>query len=142
MVATTKILTVSGDSVLINLLQKNLAEDCYQVVATRHTGEELRTVINNELPDIVILDIMMPNLDGIEVCLRIRQWSLVPIIMISAWGVAEGMVRGLNLSTDGYLTEPFGTEKIKERIQEAIQRNLVAINTLPNIYPQVPLEKK
>ena len=140
MMAKTKILTISGDPVLIRTIQQNLAEDCYQTVNAQQTGEELRTVLNNELPDIVILDIMMPNLDGIEVCLRIRQWSLVPVIMLSAWGVEEGKVRGLNLGADGYLTEPFGIEGVRERIQEAIQRNLAAMKTLPNIYPRVPLE--
>ena len=135
-----KILTVSSDPVLLRMLHKNLVWDGYEMANTRQTGEELRTVLDKELPDMVILDIMMPNLDGIEICLRIRQWSLVPIIMLSAWGVEEGKVRGLNLGADGYLTEPFGIDGVKERIQEAIQRNLAAIEIMPNIYPRVSLE--
>ena len=140
MMSKAKILTVSSDPVLLRMLHKNLAWDGYEMANTRQTGEELRMVLGKELPDMVILDIMMPNLDGIEICLRIRQWSLVPIVMLSAWGVEEGKVRGLNLSADGYLTEPFGIDGVKERIQEAIQRNLAAMEIMPNIYPRVPLE--
>ncbi|MDD4859476.1 MAG: response regulator [Dehalococcoidales bacterium] len=135
-----KILTVSRDPVMVKLLQQLNGED-YQVANSRQTGEELKAILSQECPDIVVLDIMMPNLEGIEVCLRIRQWSLVPILMLSAWGVETGKVRRLNLSNDTYLTEPFGLEEIKTRIQETLQRNLAAMKYSPAVYPRVPLEK-
>lgn len=135
-----KVLTVSRDPVLVRFLQQ-LNGEGYETASTRQTGEELQTVLNQESPDIVILDIMMPNLEGIEVCLRIRQWFLVPIIMLSAWGVEANKVRRLNLSNDTYLTEPFGIDEVKSRIQETLQRNLAAMKTMSAVYPRVAMEK-
>lgn len=141
MMSRIKVLTISRDPVLVRLLQKNLDGEEYQVTSARQTGMELKAVLQNESPDIVVLDIMMPNLEGIEVCLRIRQWSLVPIIMLSTWGMEPGKVRGLNLSTDTYLTEPFGIEEVKMRIRETLQRTLAAMSFMPDVSPRVPLEK-
>ena len=133
MAAKTKTLVISSDSVMLRFLQQNLNESYYQIVSTQHSGEELRAIVAQELPDIVILDIMMPNLDGIEVCLRLRQWSQVPIMMLSAWGAGEDKVRGLDLSADSYLTEPFGIDEVMERIREIRQCNLAARNLISNI---------
>ena len=133
MAAKTKTLVISSDSVMLRFLQQNLNESYYQIVNTHHSGEELRAIVAQELPDIVILDIMMPNLDGIEVCLRLRQWSQVPIMMLSAWGAGEDKVRGLDLSADSYLTEPFGIDEVMERIREIRQCNFAARNLISNI---------
>lgn len=138
--AKTKILVISSDPVLLEFLQGNLDENGYHVVSTSRVSEDLKTELDKQLPDLVMLDIMMPNLDGIEVCLRIRQWSSVPIMMLSAWGTGVGKVRGLNLGTDSYLTEPFGIDELVVRIKETMQRNLLALSLLPNIYPGVSTE--
>ena len=90
-----RILVVSSDPPLLNLFQNDLPAKSYQVTHTQDTGEELKAVLNKVLPDLVVLDIMMPQLDGIEVCLRLRQWSQVPIIMLSAWGTRKGMVKAI-----------------------------------------------
>ena len=136
-----KTLVISSDPVMQEFLQRNLDDGNYQLISTERTGGELRSVLDTELPDIVILDIMMPYLEGIETCLRLRQWSLVPIIMLSAWGVENGKVRALNLSADTYLTKPFGIDGVKTRIEEAIKRNLDAISNMPTIHSRIPLEK-
>ncbi len=141
MTSGIKVLTISRDPALVRFLQQNIDDGEYEFASTRQTGEELREVLERELPSLVILDIMMPNLDGIEVCLRIRQWSLVPIVMLSTWGVEPGKVRGLNLSTETYLTEPLGIDEVKARIMETLQRNFVVMKAMPNVYPRVPLEK-
>jgi len=130
--AKTKTLIVSSDPMLLGFLQQNLNGGNYEVVSTNHTGEALKAVLEKELANLVILDIMMPGLDGIEVCLKIRQWSQVPIMMLSAWGAGEGKVRGLNLSASSYLTEPFGIDKLTARIRDALQRNLATTNLLSN----------
>ena len=130
--AKIKILVISSDPVMLRFLQQNLSESDYQVASTKHDKEELRAILDKELPDLVILDIMMPNLDGIEVCLRIRQWSQAPIMMLSAWGTGEGKVRGLDLSADSYLTEPFGIDELMARIKEVLRCNFVAMNLLLN----------
>jgi len=81
----------------------------------------------------------MPTLDGIEVCLRLRQWTKLPIMMLTKWGADNGTVRGLNLSSDSYLTEPFGTDTLDTRIEETIKRNAAAAtDPLTNNYTGSP----
>ena len=133
MAANAKSLVISNDPGMLRFLQQNLSGSGYEVASTQQTGEKLKTLLDEELPDLVILDVMMPDLDGIEVCLRIRQWSPVPIMMLSAWGAGEDKVRALDLSADSYLTEPFGIYELMARIGETLQRNLAAASLLPNV---------
>lgn len=139
--AKIKTLVISNDPVMLRFLQQNLNGNEYEVVSTQHTGEELKAVVEHELPDLIILDIMMPGLDGIEICLRIRQWCQTPIVMLSAWGVGEDKVRGLNLGAESYLTEAFGIDVLKTGIKETLQRNQAAINSLPNASLGAPWER-
>jgi len=122
MIPEKKILVVSGDPVLLGFLHHNLHQASYQVAAAQDTGEELRKTLDGVKPDLIILDIVMPELDGIEMCLRIRQWSEVPIMMLSVWGAGKDRVRGLDLSSDCYLTEPFGIGDLTTRIEEIFHR--------------------
>ncbi len=131
MTAKSKILVISNDSMLLSFLRQNI--NGYQLTNTQYTGDELGSVLDKELPDMVILDVMMPNLDGIEVCLRIRQWSQIPILMLSAWGAGEDRVRGLDLSADSYLTEPFGADELLTRIQGVLQQDFAGMNLLSSI---------
>ena len=128
-----KVLAISSDPVMLRFLQHNLNDGHYQLVNTQHTGEELEAVLDKELPGFIILDIMMPNLGGIEICLRLRQWFQVPILMLSAWGAGEGKVRGLDLIADSYLTEPFGIDEVLKRMNKALQRNIAALNLSSHI---------
>ena len=134
----TKILVVSSDRILLRLLQQELNNGDYTIADTQHNGDGLREVLHKELPAFIILDIMMPTLDGIGVCLHLRQFTQVPILMLSTWGAEEGMVRGLDLGSDDYLTEPFGINRLKMRISEIIQRNSAAkADSLPNIHTDI-----
>jgi len=133
MATKTKILIISGDSAMLRFFEQNLNGNDWDVVSTQHAGEEIGAVLNNELPDLVILDIMMPSMEGIEVCLRLRQLSEVPIMMLSAWGAGIGMVRGLDLGAESYLTEPFGIDEVRARINEVLRYNFAAVNRLPDI---------
>ena len=133
MAAKIKNLVISSDSVMLGFLPQGLEECGYQVATTQHTGEELKEVLDRELPDLVILDIMMPELDGIEIGLRIRRWSQVPILMLSTWGAGEGKVRGLDLIADTYLTEPFGIGGVMERVEQALQCNAAAVSLSSNV---------
>ncbi|MBA7687903.1 Transcriptional regulatory protein WalR [subsurface metagenome] len=118
-----KILIVSDDPKLLGVLQGNLPNNCYQVMSSRDSGEELREVLDEVLPDLVILDVLMPRLDGIELCLRIRRWCEVPIIMLSSWGAGKDEVRGLDLGADGYLSEPFNIDDLMVQIDHTIYHN-------------------
>ena len=138
MAAKIKILAISSDPIMLKLFQQNLNGGDFEVASTQYTGEELRTVLDKELPELVILDVMMPSMDGIEVCLGIRQWSQVPIMMLSAWGAGEGKVRRLDLSAYSYLTEPFGMDKLMASIKETLRVNFAAANLLADIRSGAP----
>jgi len=138
--ARPKILVISSDRVIIRFLQDNLNSADYEVVSTQQTREGLRAVMERDMPQLVIVDIMMPNMDGIETSLRIRQWSQVPIMMLSAWGAGQDMIRGLDLSADGYLTEPFGIAELIARIRETFSINARAGSTLPGRYSTISSE--
>ena len=121
-----KILTISQDHVLIDIIQKGLSDDTYEVISTRHSGSELKAVIEFEKPCFILQDIIMPSLDGIGHCLQIRQWTTTPILMLTTWDTGDGTVRGLNLCSDEYLTEPFNIDILRLRIEETLKRNAAA----------------
>ena len=127
MISKTKILAVGSDPELLGLLQQELNNDGYEVVSTQDTGAGLRDELHQENPDFIILDVMMPNLDGIGICLHLRQWTQVPIMMLSTWGTLDGTVRGLDLGAESYLTEPFGIDELRAQIQETLKRNTAAM---------------
>jgi DNA-binding response OmpR family regulator len=122
MLAKIKILAVSRDTALVNFLQQKLGSETYEVINTRHSGIQLRHVLEAEQPDFIILDIVMPTLDGIGTCLQLRQWTQLPIMMLSTWGTLGNAVRGLNLCSDSYLTEPFEADVLKKRIEDTLNR--------------------
>ncbi len=126
--AKTKILSVSRDPVLVSFLQRELNRDEYETINTQQTGLYLKELLETEQPEFIILDIMMPTLDGIGTCLQLRQWTATPIMMLSTWGADTGMVKGLNLGSDGYLSEQFGIDVLKQRIVETLNRNTVLTN--------------
>ena len=133
-----KILAISSDSELKNFLEQELSDSDYEVASAQHTGISLNDVLHKELPDFIILDIMMPNLDGIGICLQLRQWTQVPIMMLSTWGTTDGMVRGLNLGSESYLTEPFGIDELKVQIKNTLKRSTaISIDPLFNTHTNI-----
>jgi DNA-binding response OmpR family regulator len=128
MMAKTKILSISRDPVLVSFLQRELTGDECEVINTQHTGVYLKEVLDAEQPDFIILDIIMPSLDGIGICLQLRQWTQTPIMMLSSWGAGSGTVKGLSLGSEGYLSEGFGSEALKERIEETLRRRTAVAN--------------
>lgn len=115
-----RLMILSDDPVLQGFFHRNFRQESYPVMNTPATDEAFKSLLERVQPDLAILDIGMPRLDGIEVCLRIRQWSDVPVIMLSTWGAASGKVKGLDLSSDSYLTEPFGAARLREQIEDAL----------------------
>ena len=132
MTAKIRTMVISSDPTLLRFLRENLGEDNYPLASTRYSGDELQETLVREEPDLIILDIMMPELTGIELCLRLRRFSDAPVLMLSAWEAGPGMIRGLDLSAENYLSEPFGVDELRSRINLALQCNFAAAGDYTN----------
>ena len=128
----TRILIVDDELSIIKLLRANLEKGGYEVLAAMNGAEALK-VFEMESPDLMLLDITMPKMDGFEVCRRLREWSQVPIIMLSARGDESDKVKCLDLGADDYITKPFGASELIARIGAVLRRTKegAAIPTQP-----------
>ena len=115
------ILIVDDELAIVKFLRANLEANGYETLAASDGAEALQKV-EMELPDLIILDIMMPKIDGFEVCRRIREWSQIPIIMLSVRGDLMDKVKCLDLGADDYLTKPFGKEELIARVRAVLRR--------------------
>ena len=120
----TRILVADDELSIIKFLRANLEARGYEVLAAIDGAEALQT-FEMELPDLVILDIMMPKIDGFEVCRQLREWSQVPIIMLSARGDVSDKVKCLDLGADDYITKPFGKDELIARVRAVLRRTEV-----------------
>lgn len=118
----THILVVDDDPAIIRLLCTNLKARGYKV-STAMDGEESLEAVEKDFVDLIILDLMMPKIDGVEVCRRIREWSNVPIVVLSARGDEKDKVKCLELGADDYLTKPFGIAELMARIKTALRHS-------------------
>jgi two-component system KDP operon response regulator KdpE len=114
------ILIVDDDPAILRLLSTNLKARGYEIY-TATDGEESLEAVQKDFIDLIILDLMMPKVDGVEVCRRIREWSDVPIIILSARGDENDKVKCLELGADDYLTKPFGIAELMARIKTAFR---------------------
>ena len=126
----TRILVVDDELSIIKFLRANLEANGYEMLAAMDGAEALQT-FEMELPDLVILDIMMPKVDGFEVCRRLREWSQIPIIMLSARGDASDKVKCLDLGADDYITKPFRAGELIARVRAVLRRTETATNIPP-----------
>lgn len=117
----TRILVVDDEPSIIKYLRANLEASGYQVLAAMDGAEGLRT-FERELPDLLLLDIRMPVMDGFEVCRRIREWSQIPIIMLTALGNVEDKVKAFDLGADDYITKPFSKAILMARVRAVLRR--------------------
>ena len=120
-----RILIVDDEAVIIKFVRANLEAEGWQTL-TAMDGYEALQVIERELPDLVILDIMMPNIDGLEVLRRLREWSQIPVIMLSVRGEEGYKVKCLNLGADDYVTKPFGADELIARVRAVLRRNEIS----------------
>jgi DNA-binding response OmpR family regulator len=116
-----KVLVVDDEPNLLHTLRYNLKQSGYDVVMAA-TGDEAITVASHERPDIVILDVMLPGVDGFEVCRRIRADSAVPILMLTARTEEIDRIVGLEVGADDYLTKPFSTRELLVRVKAMLRR--------------------
>jgi len=116
------LLIIDDDAKLNRLLKDFLKDFGFDVVAATHPAKGLKK-LKQASPDLVILDIMLPEMDGFEVCRAIRQTSNVPIIMLTARGEVTDKVVGLELGADDYLAKPFEPRELVARIQSVLRRS-------------------
>lgn len=115
------ILVIDDDPAIVRLVEYNLKEQGYAVRTAKNGREGLRR-IEQKLPDLIVLDVMMPGMDGWETCQRIRETSGVPIIMLTAKGEEDDVVQGLGLGADEYVTKPFGIKALLARVEAMLRR--------------------
>ncbi len=117
----TTILTADDDPQILRLVTRNLELDGYDVIAVSD-GQAALEQIEAHTPDLVLLDIMMPRMDGFTVTQRVREFSAVPIMLLTARGQDQDKIHGLDLGADDYLTKPFSVEELLARVRAVLRR--------------------
>lgn len=118
----THILVVDDEPNIRRVLKAGLSAEGFEVTEASD-GEEAVRVAEESSPDLMLLDIMMPKMDGFEVCRRVRERSTVPIIMLSALADPADKAKCLNLGADDYMVKPFGISELLSRIKAVLQRS-------------------
>jgi len=116
-----KILVVDDEPLYVRLLKVNLEAEGYEV-STAFNGEEALESLSQCTPELIIMDVMMPKLDGVTACIRIRQFSNVPIILLTALGEEHDRVNGLNIGADDYVVKPFSATELVARVRALLRR--------------------
>ena len=116
------ILVVDDEIPVTDLIKYNLEKALYQVLVA-HDGEAALHIAREKKPDLILLDLMLPKIDGLDVCRELRKTSQVPIIMVTARGEESDRVIGLELGADDYLTKPFSMRELLARIKAVLRRN-------------------
>jgi len=123
-----KILVVDDEPILLKGLKFSLEQDDYEVDVAVDGMEAYNKIMNNKY-DLVVLDLMLPEIDGLEVCKKVRETSMVPIIILTAKGEDSSKVLGLEYGADDYITKPFNILELKARIKAILRRVNVSDNT-------------
>ncbi len=118
----TTILTADDDPQLLRLVSRNLQLEEYDVL-TASDGQQALELTEKHLSDLVLLDVMMPKMDGFTVCQKIREFSSLPVIMLTARGQDQDKIHGLDLGADDYLTKPFSVEELLARVRAVLRRS-------------------
>ncbi len=121
MMQPKRILVADDEGALRDFISRNLRARGFEV-AEASNGLEALAVWERETPHLLILDIMMPRMDGLEVCRRVREQSAVPIIVLTALDAESDKVTALDLGADDYLTKPFGVEELLARVRAVLRR--------------------
>ena len=124
-----KILIIEDEEGIIHVINLYLKDAGYTVVIAKDGADGL-ALHAREHPDLVILDIMLPAIDGFEVCRRIRTWSKTPILILTARGDEEDRINGLELGADDYLVKPFSPRELVSRVRAILRRVSAGSNTV------------
>lgn len=126
------ILLVEDEKNICDFISTSLSAQDYRI-STAHTGKEALPIITSQCPDLILLDLGLPDMDGMEIIRQVRTWSSVPIIVLSARTQEHEKVRALDLGADDYLTKPIGTSELLARIRTAL-RHSNRLNTDSPLY--------
>ncbi|MBS1254172.1 MAG: Transcriptional regulatory protein WalR [Anaerolineales bacterium] len=121
MASGDKVLVIDDDTTLLNLLQQSLGKAGYEVITSTNGLNGLQKMYE-ERPDLIILDVMMPRMDGWETCRRIREMSQVPIIMLTAKDEEAEKLKGFESGVDDYVTKPFSFAELTARVEAVLHR--------------------
>ena len=116
-----KVLVVDDEPDILDLVRYHLEREGYQVVGCRD-GKSALDLVDREKPDLVVLDLLMPGVDGFEVCRRLRRESSIPIVMLTAKADETDTVVGLELGADDYVTKPFSPRELVARVRAVLRR--------------------
>lgn len=120
-----RILVVDDEERMVRFIRLNLEHDGFRVIEA-FNGTQAINKVRSSLPDLVLLDIMMPDIDGFEVLRIIREVSTIPVIMLTAKGEEDDRVRGLELGADDYITKPFSPRELVSRVKAVLRRTELA----------------
>ncbi len=120
-----RILVVDDEERMVRFIRLNLEHDGFRVVEA-FNGTQAINKVRSSLPDLILLDVMMPDVDGFEVLRIIREVSSVPVIMLTAKGEEDDRVRGLELGADDYITKPFSPRELASRVRAVLRRTETA----------------
>jgi DNA-binding response OmpR family regulator len=120
-VKSALVLVVDDDIRILRMMKRVMELEGFQVLVAS-SGDASLKIFEKETPDLVLLDIMMPDMDGYTVCQRIREFSQVPIIMVTAKGDDKEKVEGLNIGADDYVTKPFSASELAARVRAVLRR--------------------
>jgi len=118
---STRVLIIEDDPNIVDLIRANLTVRGFDTLVS-FDGSKALTLLETEQPDMVLLDLMLPEVDGFELCRQIREQSSVAIIVVSARGGEQDKVTALNMGADDYMTKPFGIEELLARILATLRR--------------------
>jgi two-component system KDP operon response regulator KdpE len=121
------ILVVDDEPAIARLVRAKLVADNFQVI-TANSGEKCLEVLEDERPDLIILDLMMPGIDGFETLRRLRQIAPIPVIMLTARTADSDKLRGLQSGADDYMTKPFNPDELSARVTAVLRRSTGAID--------------
>ena len=123
MITIERILVIDDDVYIGNMLEEVLAKKGYEVLRA-YSGTEALLMLSSDKPDLILLDLMLPKLSGLEVCQHIRDFSNVPIVMLTAKGEDMDKILGLEYGADDYITKPFNILEVKARIKAIMRRTV------------------
>ena len=125
MAARGKVMIIEDDRAICNFMRRVLEANDYETVLV-HTGREAMGLLASHCPDVVILDLGLPDVDGVDVLKDLRSWSLMPVVVVSARTDEKEKVLLLDAGADDYITKPFGTSELLARIRTAMRHARMA----------------